>query len=188
MRKEKLEEEYLHNEKQLENEVMKKTKLIDDLQSNLSEGERQLNELKRLEHESTAESIKKGRIDMKNSASELVISKSVLLQKDEQIEFLQEKLEEQKQSIEDQARHLALKSYQTEATLAEIEEKIYSRLYMGISEDLMLKLMRCENSVLKENRIHANEAENSPLRVKSNVSQVTNNKNTKCNPFKIFAQ
>ncbi|KAL3269762.1 hypothetical protein HHI36_008822 [Cryptolaemus montrouzieri] len=49
----------------------------------------QLNESKR-EHESTAESNKKDRIDMKNLASELVILKSELLQKDEQIEFLQE--------------------------------------------------------------------------------------------------
>ncbi|KAL3278721.1 hypothetical protein HHI36_016252 [Cryptolaemus montrouzieri] len=125
----KLEEEYLHNEKQLENKVMKKTKLIDDQQSKLSDRERQLNELKRLEHENTAESNKKDRIDMKNLASEF------------------EKLNKQKQRIEDQARHLALKSYQTETTSAEIEEKIYSRLYMRLSEDLMLKMEIAESSL-----------------------------------------
>ncbi|KAL3278300.1 hypothetical protein HHI36_013633, partial [Cryptolaemus montrouzieri] len=58
----------------IKNKVTKKTKLIDDLQSKLSDRERQLNELKRLEYVSIAES-NKDRIDMRNLASELVILK-----------------------------------------------------------------------------------------------------------------
>ncbi|KAL3287862.1 hypothetical protein HHI36_002319 [Cryptolaemus montrouzieri] len=67
-----------------------------------------------------------------------------LTQREETIVFLKEKLENQKQSIEDHARHLAHRSYQSAAMLADIEKRVYTRLYTRMTEDLSQKIKSLE--------------------------------------------
>ncbi|KAL3283573.1 hypothetical protein HHI36_006712 [Cryptolaemus montrouzieri] len=98
-----LEDEYILNETQLEDKVAEKEQSIRDLK------------LKLVEKNQTSGTI--------NPNMEVKL-KQELTQRKETIVFLKEKLENQKQSIENHARHLAHRSHQSEAMLADIEERV----------------------------------------------------------------
>ncbi|KAL3268922.1 hypothetical protein HHI36_008009 [Cryptolaemus montrouzieri] len=74
-----------------------------------------------------------------------------LLEKEEEIEISQEKLEGQKQRNQDQASHLAHKSLQAEATLAEIKARMFDRLFTKLTDVMMQKIENLENkNILKQ--------------------------------------
>ncbi|KAL3287326.1 hypothetical protein HHI36_001801 [Cryptolaemus montrouzieri] len=130
--------------------------IIEELQLNLIGKE---NEMEILKNQN--EKVKKG-TSSDGRASLSVIGKIIktntekaeekkFLEKVEEIEILQEKFEGQKQIYQDQARHLAHKSLQAEATLAEIEARMYDRLFTKLSDVMIQKIENLENNkVLKQ--------------------------------------
>ncbi|KAL3273318.1 hypothetical protein HHI36_014767 [Cryptolaemus montrouzieri] len=113
-----LEDEFIQKETQLEDKVAKKEQSIRDLKLKLIESEKQLKALRNKNEKMKTEQRNKDTIFKENQTSG-TLNPNI----EETIVFLKEKLENQKRSIEDHARHLAHRSYQSEAMLADIEER-----------------------------------------------------------------
>ncbi|KAL3284527.1 hypothetical protein HHI36_018685 [Cryptolaemus montrouzieri] len=115
------------------------------MQLELTDREKQIKFLKCQINENTEGTEQRERechVTEKAMYDKIIQLKRDLVQEEQIKELQQEKLEKQKESIKDQTGHLAFKSYQTEAALTDIENRIYNKLYTKLMDDISQKFTK----------------------------------------------